>query len=268
MSSRTLYGAALCYTILSWPSTLAFAAPPPPPSIEVKEQIGSTLPLDASFTNHLGESLKLGSFFDGTSPVILTMNYYRCETLCDITLRKLAGTIERSGWANKNDYKIVTVGIHPEETHEHAAAKRMDLGLEGEDDIKNWSFLVGKKEAIDAVAKSTGFGLHYDKETDQWAHPAAVVLVSSKGEIKAYRYGVVFTPNELRFSLIGTKDWSLGDIPERLLISCYRYDDIQGKYVPYAWGIMRLAASIFLIIFVSFLVSLRRRENHAPREVA
>lgn len=268
MTFRALFGAAFWGTVSLWASSVAFSAPPPPPSIDVNEQVGRTLPADLEFTNHLGETVRLGSFFDGESPVILTMNYYRCATLCDITLRKLNETLQQAGWSTREDYKIVTVGIDPEETYRDAAEKRVDLGMADEKRLSNWAFLVGRKTSINALAKSVGFSLHLDEDSGQWAHPAAIVLLSPGREIRAYRYGVAFTPTELRFSLIGVKEWAIEDMPERILMSCFRYDDAQGEYIPYAWGIMRFGATSFLTLLILFIATLRRRERHATQEMA
>ena len=39
-----------------------------------------------SMAVEVGDWVKLGSFFDGERPVILTLNYYKCPMLCGLQL--------------------------------------------------------------------------------------------------------------------------------------------------------------------------------------
>ena len=108
------------------------------PNVGVDEKLGSRLPLDLSFIDQDGRRVRLGDYIAG-GPVILTLNYFSCPTLCPLVFRNLANTIASiKGLSLENDYRIVTVSIDPEETRERARAKaeetwRMLEGITGVD---------------------------------------------------------------------------------------------------------------------------------------
>ncbi|HYS43711.1 MAG TPA: SCO family protein, partial [Geobacteraceae bacterium] len=86
------------------------------PNVGVDERLGARLPLDLSFTDQDGREVRLTHFFTG-GPVILTLNYYSCPTLCPLIFRNLSNTISTiKGLSPAKDFRIVTVSIDPDET--------------------------------------------------------------------------------------------------------------------------------------------------------
>ena len=233
--------------------------------VDVIEAIDTPLDKTMSLTDHRGETVTLGDFFDGTRPVILTMNYYRCGTLCDLMLHELAKTLARSQWPPGGQYRVVTVGIDPRETAKDAARRRNLVLSPKQRDEFDWSFVVAAAPAIERLADTVGFRLRYHQDSDQWAHPAAIVIASPDGRIKAYRYGVRFPARTLRFSLLDAAEGSVGSVADRVVLSCFRYDDLTGRYVPYAWGVMRIGASLFALLLFAGLAVLWRREARPPK---
>src|SRR5208337_2998417 len=93
------------------------------PNIGVDEKLGAQVPLDLVFTDQDGRQVRMGDYFSG-GPVILTLNYYSCPTLCPLVFRNLSNTIAAvKGLSLAKDYRIVTLSIDPEETVERARAK-------------------------------------------------------------------------------------------------------------------------------------------------
>ena len=67
-------------------------------AIGVDEKPGAPVPLDLSFSDPEGKTVRLGDYFRG-GPVILTLNYYTCPMLCLLILRNLlaaAGDLART----------------------------------------------------------------------------------------------------------------------------------------------------------------------------
>ncbi|MBV8333982.1 MAG: SCO family protein, partial [Alphaproteobacteria bacterium] len=54
---------------------------------------GAQLPLAAEFVDAQGREVVLGRFFI-ERPVILILDYLRCQTLCGVTLEKLAAALD------------------------------------------------------------------------------------------------------------------------------------------------------------------------------
>ena len=51
---------------------------------ELKPSLGEKLPLDVLLTDHNAKNVKLGDYFKGEMPTIITMGYYKCPMLCDL----------------------------------------------------------------------------------------------------------------------------------------------------------------------------------------
>jgi protein SCO1 len=50
-------------------------------TVKIDQRLGQQLPLDASFRDETGKTVKLGDYF-GKKPVILSLVYYQCQILC------------------------------------------------------------------------------------------------------------------------------------------------------------------------------------------
>ena len=52
----------------------------------IEEQRGAQVPLDLPFIDSNGKPVVFGDLFDGTRPVLLTLNYSNCPMLCSLQL--------------------------------------------------------------------------------------------------------------------------------------------------------------------------------------
>ena len=66
--------------------------------IGIEENPGATPPKELVFLDHQGNSVKLGDYFDGKSPVILVLAYYRCPMLCSMVLGGLTDGLKDLAW--------------------------------------------------------------------------------------------------------------------------------------------------------------------------
>jgi len=57
--------------------------------VDVKEHLNAPVPMDLGFTDEEGKPVTLKDYFDGSVPVILTMNYSNCPMLCSLQLTAL-----------------------------------------------------------------------------------------------------------------------------------------------------------------------------------
>jgi len=231
--------------------------------ITVKEQLGKLADLDATFTDHDGRAVTLRDYFDGERPVLLTLNYYRCPTLCSIQLNALTRALRKLEWAPGENYRVVTISIDHREKPKLARKKRAsylsDLGRGADAD---WSFLVGTKPMVRRIADSVGFGFRYDPEQDQYAHPAVATFLSPRGKISRYVYGLEFDQRDLKFALMEASEGKVGSTVDKLILSCFHYDASTGRYGAWAFGIMRLGGAVTMLLLGAFLVLLWRRERH------
>ena len=57
--------------------------------VDVKEHLSAPVPMDLAFEDENGKPVTLKDYFDGSVPVILTMNYSNCPMLCSLQLTAL-----------------------------------------------------------------------------------------------------------------------------------------------------------------------------------
>ena len=232
--------------------------------VTVEENLSAELDGQLTFKDHTGKTVVLSDYFLEGKPVLLTLNYYSCETLCSVQLNAMLNALKDLDWVAGEDFRMVTISIDPDETSELAAAKRETYLKElGKGDI-DWNFLVGTQENIDIVADTIGFRYVYEPKTQQYAHPAVVTFLSPNRIISRYLYGLSYDARDVKFSLIESANGNVGSTVDKIILSCFIYDTTVGRYTPTAFGIMRLggALSVFALGFFTF-VMWRKEPSHS-----
>lgn len=261
--SRWLFALILsASTILLNPISLAEELLPKElAGVGIEEHLGKPLDKSLTFFDHTGKTVKLGDYFDGKTPVILTLNYYRCATLCSLQLNALASSIRELSWKVGEKYRIVTVSFDPNDTMETASDKRdAYLKFVGKGDL-DWQFLVGHEAEIKSLTESVGFTYKYNENDNQFAHGAAIYFISGEGIISRYLYGLQYAPMDMKFALIDASEGKVGNTLEKFVLSCFKYDSTHGAYGPFAMGVMR-AGGVCTAGFLSlWLMTLWRRDK-------
>lgn len=273
---HTTLAAALAFA----PAAVAWAAPAPGDvapaganqvlapamhGIDVDEHPGLDLDRGLRFRDHTGKDVTLGDFLDGKRPVLLTMNYYRCPVLCNVQLNELTESLRQFDWTPGDEhFRIVTVSIDPRETPELAAQKRAShLEALGRGDDVDWAFLTGDALNVRLLAAQIGMSYTYDPEQDQYAHPAVITFVSPEGKVARYVYGLSYATNDLKFGLMEASEGRVGSTLDRIILSCFHYDASLGRYGPFAFGLMRIAGFVTVLLIGTALLLFWRRERRA-----
>ena len=234
--------------------------------VDIVEHLNEQLPLDLEFTNEEGESVKLGDIIDGTRPAVLQMGYYRCPMLCDLVLNEamkgLGGVEELTAG---QDYDLVSVSVNPEEGPEIAILKEkgylLDYNRPGA--ARGFHFLTGTAQNSKALADAVGFG--YSLQDDgEYAHAAALFIITPDGRISRYLYGVDYPPKTLRFALMEGGEGRIGSTLERFILWCHVYDPESGSYHLFAFRIMQLGGVVTLFVLVLGLGTLWLRDGARP----
>lgn len=232
--------------------------------VEIEQKLDAQLPLDLEFRDESGAPVRLGDFF-GERPVVLVLAYYECPMLCTMVLN---GTLRSINVIDElhvgRDFEIVAVSIDPEETPKLAREKR-DLyrskyRREGSKD--GWHFLVGEQPEIDALTDAVGFRYTYDEETGEYAHGSAIMVVTPDGSMSKYLYGIDYDPRTLRLALVEASEGKIGTMVDQVILYCFNYNPLEGKYSLAIMSILRLAAAatiIALALFVAISVTRDRR---------
>jgi protein SCO1/2 len=128
------------------------------------------------------------------------------------------------------------------------------------DSAAAWHFLTGDHASIDRLADAIGFRYAYDTEQGEYAHPSGIVLLTPSGRIARYFYGIDYDPQDVRLGLVEASANRIGTPVDQLLLLCYHYDPVTGKYSPMILTILR-AAGLATVIGLGTLVMVLRRKD-------
>lgn len=240
------------------------ALPPALTNLEIQEHLGKKLPLDFSFTDEFGKKVQLSSYFDGKKPVILSFVYFRCPMLCNAILEGLAVGLKRVPLAISDRYQVVSISFDSRDNVQDAGAfkkKYMKRFKNREKAAKGWHFLVGDPDKVKQLADAVGFRYYYDEKIDQFAHPAAVFVLSGKGTISHYLYGIKYNPVDIRLSLLKASKGHMMSTLERSLLYCYHYDPASHRYTLNSLILMRVAGGITLLALGLFFFIMFRKNR-------
>jgi protein SCO1/2 len=239
--------------------------------VEVTEYPGAQVPLDLTFLDEQGKTVRLSDYIDGSKPVILTLNYYACPMLCTLQLNGLIAGLAKMEWTPGQEFEMVTVSINPNETPRLATFKKQAYIQEygRPSAASGWHFLTGKEANIDALADPVGYGYKYVPETNQYAHAAVTYVLTPDGKISRYLYGIIYDPQTLRLSLVEAAEGEIGTSLDVVLLTCFHFDPNKGRYTLAAYNVMRAGA---VMVMLGLGVSLgtywtrERRRRHPPGE--
>jgi protein SCO1/2 len=90
-------------------------------------------------------------------------------------------------------------------------------------------------------------------------------VLTPKGVVSRYFYGIEYSPRDLRLGLIEASEERIGTPVDDVLLLCFHYDPATGKYGATALGLVRIGAVLTLVAFLTFLVVSLRRERRNER---
>lgn len=236
--------------------------------VDVKEHLSAPVPMDLGFEDENGKPATLKDYFDGSVPVILTMNYSNCPMLCSLQLNALVDGLKKVDWTIGKEYRIVTISFDPNETaelaHRTKARYLAQYGRPGSEG--GWHFLHGSENNVQAMAKALGITYHYNEARKEYVHPATVVLTTPNGKIDRYLYGLEYPQKTLHLSLVESSEGKIGTTVDQLILFCFHYDANEGRYAPVARNIMRAGGGATVFLLAGFLTVLSRRDKKRKNE--
>jgi len=244
--------------------------PPGLANVGIEQHLDQQIPPDLTFRDESGKTVRLGDYF-GKRPMILNLVYYNCPMLCGEVLSGLTSTLRVLKFDLGREFEVITVSFDPRETPQIAAEKKKQYleryGRKGAE--QGWHFLTGQQDAIAALTKSAGFQYEYDAKTNQFAHTTAIMVLTPKGKIAQYYYGVEYAPKDLRLGLIEASQNKIGNLVDQVLLYCYHYDPATGKYGAVIMRVVRLAGLATILSLGAFIAIMFRRDTaHTSRERA
>ena len=223
-------------------------------NLEVTEKTGQLIDLNLKFYSDLGELVPLKTFFS-EKPVLMTVIYYNCPSLCNFHLNGLFSAMQKISQTAGKDYEFVAVSMDWRETPSLARAKKANYLKEFNRSEQEVRFLTGSAQAVRKLTDSLGFAFRWDEGSRQFAHSPVAYLLSAKGRILRYLYGVEFEPDTLQLSLVEAGQGRTGTLTDRIRLFCYRFDPGENRYTLYAYNIMRAGAGLMAFFLFVTLTS-------------
>jgi protein SCO1/2 len=255
-----------------------------PPGLQfvgIEQHLNAEVPGNLEFRDETGNPVQLADYFGHGRPVVLNLGYYTCPMLCSEILQGLVGSMKALTFNLGQDFDVVTVSFDPRETAEMAAAKKRDImkryGRANSD--QGWHFLTGNADQINALTRAVGYEYQFDPKTEQYAHAAAIVMLTPDRHISGYFYGVEFSPKDLRLGLVQASQNRIGNIGDQVLLYCYHYDPRTGKYGAVISNMLKLGGLATVLILGAFMfvmfradhrggqLTSRQHEHHDLRQV-
>ncbi|HEY6346870.1 MAG TPA: SCO family protein [Bryobacteraceae bacterium] len=229
--------------------------------VGVDEHLGLPVDLTLTFTGEDGSPVPLQSFFHHGRPVILDLVYYRCPMLCNLILNGQTETMRQIPWTPGNEYEVVTISIDPRETEQTAQQKKATYLKDFEKPAPGWHFLTDYNGHAKTLAEEIGFHYRYDRRQDQYAHPAAIMVLTPEGKIARYLYGIRFRPVDLRFALAEASEGRMTLTIQKILLLCYHYDPVANRYVLFASNLMKGGGVLTVALLAFFIWRMFRSEK-------
>ena len=246
------------------PGITSSTMPRPLREIGFDQNLDRRVPLDTTFRDEAGATLLLGDYF-GERPVVLVFAYYDCPMLCTQVINGLSTALNILSLAPGKDFEIVTVSFNPRDTPATASAKKA-VYLERytrDGAAQAWHFLSGDQPSIDRLTKAAGFRYVWDAETKQFAHPTGVMVLTPDGRLARYLFGIEYGPRDLRLAIVEASAGHVGSAVDALLLYCYHYDPMTGRYGFVVMRAVRIAGAATVLALASFIIVMVRKEKRA-----
>jgi protein SCO1/2 len=236
--------------------------------VGIEQQLDTQLPLDAVFRDETGREVKLGDYF-GDQPVVVALVYYRCPMLCTQVLNGFLKSSQAVPLEIGRDYQVVTVSFDPRESPDLAAEKKASYvrAYRRNGAAQGWHFLTGNGQSIDRLTEAIGFHYRFDPKSDQFAHASGIALATPAGRLSRYFYGIEYSPDDLRLGLVESSSGRIGSLVDQVLLLCFHYDPLTGKYGLVIADALWMAGMLTVILLGAFLIVMYRRERRRPKLV-
>jgi protein SCO1 len=251
-------------------SAQATEVPVPLQGVGITERLGESVSIqNLHFQDETGHSAPLSSFFRPGHPVILALVYYDCPNLCTLLLDGLVNSLKSLDWTPGQQFDVIAVSINAQETPAKAAEKKA-LYLQTyarPGSVQGWHFLTSEEAQVQQLASQLGFRYRYDELQKQYAHAAAIFVLTPEGRISRYLYGIHFNLKDLRFSLLEASHGKIGGVVDRVLLFCFHFDPSKNSYSLRMWRIVQGVLVIQLLMMAVLFRILWRKDPDSRKRM-
>ncbi len=219
----------------------------------IDDRPGAQVPMDLLVIAADGSRTTLRRIAAG-KPLLLAPVLHDCPNICGVTLASLADALAAQPRETDREVAVVAFGIDPQETVADAAADRLrNSRLAG-------TFVVGNAPQVHAVTDALGYRYAYDPRIRQYAHVAAIAVLTPDGRLVRWLNGIAPDPAVLGRAVADARAGRTGVFARAIGLLCYHYDPETGRYSLAIGRIIRAAALLtaLALAVAIFLLSRRR----------
>lgn len=217
------------------------------PEIGIVEHLDEYLPTDIYLIDENNQRVLLTDLID--KPTVINFVYFRCPGICSPLMEGLSKVMDESDLIPGVDYQVLTISFDPRETIDLGIKKKanyLKLVNKKETIGKGWKFFVSDSASI--VKGTNAVGFKYKRTGQDFAHAAAVIVVSPKGKITRYLTGIYFLPFDFKMAIIEASKGTSAPTINKIMQYCFSYDPVGKAYV---LNVTKISGT--LILFVAFL---------------
>lgn len=228
--------------------------------VALAPRVNTQLPLQVRMTDLSDRSAPLQDWLGGVATVWILADY-SCETLCGPAISIVSNALADTGLNAGNDFRLIVVGFDARDTSAQALAMKT-AQLSPRSGLADHSVFL-RTEAADVSTLTEAFGVQavYDREHDQFAHPAAAFVVTRDGRISRALSALSVDAASLRLALVEAGQGHVGRWTDQVHLLCYGFDPASGTYTLAARRLLIATSSISVIVLALLIGLLLRRER-------
>lgn len=164
-----------------------------------KATLNTALP-SVMLIDSYGKTVSLKEIIGG-KVLIISLIYTKCQTACLLITDSVLSVVDKVEGQGEN-YNVLTLTFDPNDDQKQLEEFRHIWRL---DKKRGWTVARGEKSEVDTLLKALDFHYALDGETGEFLHPNMLIVITPKGKISKYIYGVNYDENNLKASILAAK---------------------------------------------------------------
>jgi protein SCO1/2 len=91
------------------------------------------------------------------------------------------------------------------------------------------------------------------------------MVLTPEGKIARYFYGIEYKPRDFRLGLVEASQNKIGDLADQVLLFCYHYDPMTGKYGAVIQNVTKVLGSATVLALGALVFVLIKRGTDSER---
>lgn len=228
--------------------------------LALKTKLGNSVNLALEFKDSSGKLIKLSDFAEEKKPIIFIPGYYTCPRLCGLLFDGVSDLLLKLSLKPGQDFRLVSVSFNQNEKQESASKFQEKYNSKIGSVNSDWHFIYPQSTESLQLFQQLGFPYLNDGSGD-FAHSAALFILTPSGEISQYFTGVDFDPFSVKLALIEASKGSIGTLIDHALLFCFRFDTTKGKYTWVVGSSLKIGGLLTILLLGSFLGRLWLKER-------